>query len=152
MNQNEIQSIDRVLFYSKQILKYKKFISELRQALITAITLPAVEGRDLLQLMVNSAGRRIEECEDHCKIFLRATLNGKDFGHDKYNHFTGEELKQGYVLLREQNVQLEKPIDFITHVLFIKDVKKVKRGTLMEYSNAINVIEIRQKRPRTESS
>lgn len=132
------KAIDRVLYYSKSILKYKKFIAELRKALMTASSLPTViPSIDHLQICIDQAGRRIEECENQAKLFLSAILQGKDFGYDKFNHFTADELKRGYLLLKEVGSNGDESRS--THVLFISD-KIVERGTLLEYEVAIKLI------------
>lgn len=132
------KAIDRVLYYSKAILKYKKFIAELRKAQVTGTSLSTViPSIDHLHSCINQARRRIEECEQQAKLFLTAIFQGKNFGYDKFNHFTAEELKRGYLLLKEVGSQGDA--DFSTHVLFITN-KTVVRGTLLEYAAAIKLI------------
>ena len=105
-------------------------------------------GQEYLTMSIDDASRRIRECEGHCKIFLRAVLQGKtfvDYSEDVI-HFTGAELKKGYAMLREEGSQLSA--DHSTHVLFIKDIKHIIRGTLLEYNDAIKIIMPDQKEKR----
>lgn len=138
------KAIDRVLYYSKNILKYKKFIAELNKAQGTSASLATViPSVDHLQSCMDQARRRIEECEEQAKLFLAAILQGKNFGFDKFNHFTAEELRRGYLLLKEVGSQGDA--DLSTHVLFIsekiwRDHSTISRGTLLEYEAAIKLI------------
>lgn len=138
------KAIDRVLYYSKSILKYKKFIAELRKALMTSASLATViPSIDHVQICIDQAGRRIEECEQQAKLFLSAIFQGKDFGYDTFNHFTADELRRGYLLLKEVGSNGDE--NRSTHVLFIsekvwRDHSRIPRGTLLEYEVAIKLI------------
>lgn len=134
---NSIKAVDRVIYYSKLLIKYKNLLLKLRLTKASACTLKIfLPSHSSFDILIKEVERRITECNDGgLKMWMRALLqkSGHDFGFRKDYHLSGQELKDGYVLLTDKNTELVDPFEKATHILLLKDYNKLDKGTILPY-------------------